>query len=110
MGYHVVNAFGKREIAVFHFPKVGLFVTSLKTVWREFTSPRRGRGMKMASLRLSLILTVCGTRSMGNISFPTLHHPVCNTDKLEILEQCATVDKATLVAREKLGSNLSSDT
>ena len=29
---------------------------------------------------------------------------------LEILEQCTTVDKVTLVPREKVGSNLSSNT
>ena len=76
----MVNAFGKREMTVFRFPKVGLFVTSLKIVWREFTSACRGRTVKMELLSLSLILTVCGTQSVGNTSFPTLHHPVYNTD------------------------------
>lgn len=32
------------------------------------------------------------------------------TQMLDILEQCAMVDKATLAARENLGSNLRSDT
>lgn len=48
VGHHVVNVSVKREITVFHLPKVGLFVTSLKIVWRELTSACRGRTVKMA--------------------------------------------------------------
>ena len=72
-----MNAFGKREMTVFRFPKVGLFVTSLKIVWREFTSACRGRTVKMALLSLSLILTVlwnpeCGKHLLSHSSSPSL--------------------------------------